>query len=229
MRIQFALVSLLAVGLGSEAQAHLIFNPSFETFTGTFAGDGCSQLTPASTSLTLFAPVGGEIAVCHAPNSYQITPSEGSNFLDIAGYGNTLGKGISQQLSSLTIGQQYTFSADLGVSNIASCVPGATCGGPISVLVTIGGVSHTLTHDSAGSGVQWATYGFIFTADSVAPTITIVGSALPPGGAFIGLDNLMLDEMFDAPEPALTGLLALAVVVPLTRSRRRTPRGARRS
>jgi hypothetical protein len=228
MRIPFALVSLLVAGLGSEARAHLIFNASFETFNGAFAGDGCSQLTTASTTLTLYTPVGGEIAICHAPNSYQITPSEGSNFLDIAGYGNTLGKGISQQLSGLTIGHSYLFTADLGVSNIASCVPGATCGGPVSVLVTIGGVSQTLTHDSAGAGVQWANYGFTFVADNATPILTIVGSALPAGGAFIGLDNLMLDEVIDAPEPALTWLL-LAVVAPLSRSRLHRPRGARRS
>jgi hypothetical protein len=100
------------------------------------------------------------------------------------------------------------FSADLGISNIASCVPGATCGGPISVLVTIGATSRTLTHDSAGPGVQWASYGFTFVADGASPTLTITGSALPAGGALIGLDNLSLL----VPEPRIAALLGASAL-----------------
>lgn len=192
---------------GPAAHANLISNGSFETFTGTFAGDGCRQLLPTSTTMTGWTPVGAEIAICGTPNSYLITASDGGNFLDIAGYQNTLNKGVSQVLSGLTVGQQYTFSADLGVSNNPGCVPGSTCGGPISVLVTIEGVSQVLTHSSSGAGVQWSSYGITFTADSASPTLTVTGFGLPSNGAFIGLDNLTL---LAAPEPALASLLLAA-------------------
>jgi hypothetical protein len=208
MQRRLVLATIVSLGLGLPAHANLISNGSFETFTGAYAGDGCSQLGPSSTTLTGWTPVGNEIAVCKTPNSYLITASEGANFLDIAGYQNTLNKGVSQALTGLVVGQQYSFAADLGISNNPSCLPGSTCGGPISVLVTIGSVSRTLTHNSSGTGVQWATYGFDFVADSTNPTLTVKGSALPPGGAFIGLDNLTLVA---APEPAIASLLAFAV------------------
>lgn len=207
---------ILPLLLAPAAHANLVSNGSFEMFTGTFAGDGCHQSTSGDTTLTGWVPTGSEIAVCTTPNQYLIIASDGSNFLDIAGYQNTLNKGVTQTLGGLTIGQQYAFSADLGVSNIADCVPGSTCAGPISVLVTIGDVSQTLTHNSADAGVQWASYGFTFTADSVGPTLTVVGADLPAGGAFIGLDNLTLVTV---PEPASVTLVALGAAGILRRRR----------
>jgi len=206
MQSRLILAAMVSLGLGLPA--HALSNGGFEDFAGTYASDGCRQLIPSSTTLTGWTPVGSEIALCTTPNQYLITASEGANFLDIAGYQNTLNKGVSQVLTGLVVGQQYSFTADLGISNNPNCLPGSTCGGPISVLVTIGSVSRTLTHNSSGTGVQWATYGFDFVADSANPTLTVRGSALPPGGAFIGLDNLTLVA---APEPAIASLLAFAV------------------
>ena len=173
MRIRLVLSALAVLGFGLPAHANLISNPSFEAFTGTYAGDGCRQLVASSTTVTDWTSVGAEIAICTTPNQYLITASEGANFLDIAGYQNTLNKGVSQVLTGLVVGQQYSFSADLGISNIATCVPGATCAGPISVLVTVGSASGTLTHNSVATGVQWATVGFNFVATTSSPTVRL--------------------------------------------------------
>ena len=219
MRFRLVVSALAVLGFGLPADANLISNPSFEAFTGTYAGDGCRQLVASSTTVTDWTPVGAEIAICTTPNQYLITASDGANFLDIAGYQNTLNKGVSQALTGLVVGQQYSFSADLGISNIAGCVPGATCAGPISVLVTVGATSQTLTHNSAGTGVQWATYGFSFVADSATATLTVMGSGLPGGGAFIGLDNLTLVAV---PEPAIASLALIALgALGVARTRRR--------
>lgn len=219
MRIRLALLALASLGLTLPAQANLISNGGFEGFTGGYGGDNCSQLTASSTTLTGWTPVGAEIAVCTTPNQYLITASEGANFLDIAGYQNTTNKGVSQSISGLVVGLQYAFSADLGVSNNVNCVPGLTCGGPISVQVTIGSVSQTLTHDSTSSGVLWATYGFTFVADSASPTLSVTGASLPANGAFIGLDNLTLVAV---PEPAIASLAVFALgALWVARTRRR--------
>jgi hypothetical protein len=216
---QFAVWVVVCVGLALPAHANLISNAGFETFSGTYGGDNCRQLNASSTTLTGWTPVGAEIAVCTTPNQYLITASEGTNFLDIAGYQNTLNKGVSQSISGLVVGQQYAFSADLGISNNVNCLPGATCGGPISVRVTIGSVSQTLTHDSTSAGVQWATYGFTFVADSASPTLSVTGASLPANGAFIGLDNLTLVAV---PEPAIASHAVLALgVLGVARARRR--------
>ncbi len=207
MQIRLVLAALGVLVAALPAHANLISNGGFEAVSGPYSGDNCRQLTPADATLTGWTPVGNEIAVCTTPNQYLITASEGLNFLDIAGYQNTLSKGVSQTITGLVVGQQYAFTADLGVSNVASCVPGSTCGGPISVLVTIGSASQTLSHDSSAPGVQWATHGFTFVADSASVVLTAVGSSLPTGGAFIGLDNLTLVAI---PEPTLASLAAIA-------------------
>ena len=87
-RSRCVLVALVLLGT-TDAFANLVSNPSFENFTGTFGGDGGRQLTSASTTLTDWNIAGGEIAVLRTSNSYHLAPSQGDNFLDLAGYSNT--------------------------------------------------------------------------------------------------------------------------------------------
>lgn len=184
----------------AASAANLLVNGSFETFTGTFAGDGGRQLLPGNSTLTGWSIVVHEIAILRVPNSYSLTASHGVHFLDVVGYNNTLTKGVTQTLSGLTIGARYRFSADVGISNNPACVPGSTCGGPVSILVRVGAsISQTLTHDSPMTGVSWGGYSFDFVADAESMALTVTGSAVPPGGAYIGLDNLSVDELAAVP------------------------------
>jgi hypothetical protein len=209
--IQLYLAFVLA-GISSSALANSVSNPSFETFSGTFGADGGRQLLPGATTLTGWNITGGESAILKNPNVYQLTPSDGNNFLDLAGYSNGgFPKGISQTLTGLTDGQAYAFSMDLGIRNGPCVGSGNNCIGPIHVTAQIGSHSEMFTHNSAAPGNIWGTYGFTFTADNPTMTLSILGNSLPVGAAYIGLDNVSVSAV---PMPAAvwlfgTGFLAM--------------------
>ena len=54
-----------------SVHANLVTNPSFETFTGTFASDGGAQLITGSTTLTGWGVTNGEVAILTTPNNYN--------------------------------------------------------------------------------------------------------------------------------------------------------------
>lgn len=212
-----AVLPLTLFGMNNAA-ANLVSNPSFEAFTGSFGGDGGSQLVVSSTTLTDWSITANEIAVIELPNSYSLTPSDGNNFLDLAGYTNSgFPKGISQILNGLTVGQTYTFAIDLGISNGNSNCSG--CSGPIQVTASIGSTSQTFTHNSADPGNIWGAYGFDFTADSPSVTLTILGTSVPPGGIYIGLDNISVQAV---PLPAAVWLLGTSLLPLLSALKKRS-------
>jgi hypothetical protein len=201
------LLASMFISLGS-AEANLVSNPSFEAFTGSFAPDGAAQLLPGTTELTGWSVVNNEIAVLTTPNNWDLTPSDGNLFVDLTGRTSAgFPKGISQLLTGLTVGQAYSFSMDLGVSN-DTC---PNCGGPIEVEANIGGTSQVFLHNSSDPGDVWAAFGFDFTADSTSMTLEILGISVPPGNIYIGLDNVAVSQVPLPPAVWLfgSGLLGL--------------------
>ena len=225
MKLLNVVVLPLAV-LATGASAQIVTNGSFETFTGVFGADGGSQLTTASTSLTGWTIVGGEVAVLKTPNAYNLAASVGNNFLDLAGYTNAgFPKGVSQVLAGLTVGQTYAFAMDLGIRNGACVGGGDNCHGPVQASASIGSTSQTFTEASAVAGNVWGTFGFNFVATAASMTLTIDGVSLPAGNEFIGLDNVSVAPAVigAVPEPETYALVlaGLAVVGPIARKRAR--------
>ena len=210
--------------LATGASAQIVTNGSFETFTGAFAADGGAQLTTASTTLTGWTIVGGEIAILKTPNAYSLAASAGDNFLDLAGYTNGgFPKGISQVLAALTVGQTYSFSMDLGIRNGACVGGGNNCHGPVQASASIGSITQTFTEASAVAGNVWSTFGFDFVATGPSMTLTIDGVSVPAGNEFIGLDNVSVAPavVTSVPELETCALLlaGLAVVGSIARRR----------
>ena len=204
-----------ALGVAAGASAQIVTNGGFETFTGTFGGDGGAQLTSASTTLTGWTIVGGEIAVLRTPNSYNLTASSGTNFLDLTGYSNTgFPKGVSQLLTGLNVGQTYSFSMDLGIRNGACVSGGNNCHGPIQASASIGGTSQTFTEASSAAGNVWGTFGFNFVATGPSMTLTINGLSVPAGNEYIGLDNVSVSPgaVAAVPEPETYALMSLGLL-----------------
>ena len=194
------------------AQANLVGNGSFESFTGVFGGDGGAQLTPASATLTDWTVLGDEIAVLKTPNVYQLTAADGVNFLDLTGYTNAgFPKGVTQMISGLSIGQSYTLTFVTGVDNGSTVGP---YGGPISGTASFGGQSNPFTDSDSASGNQWHTFHFNFTAIATSEALSIVANTVPPGHDYFGLDNVDLEPgvVGNVPEPATLSLFGMGLV-----------------
>jgi PEP-CTERM motif-containing protein len=193
--MKHSLVAAIAVlGFTTSASANLVTNGSFETFTGTFGGDGGAQLVPGSTTLTGWTVEGGEIAVLKTPNIYNLTAADGVNFMDLTGYTNTgFPKGVSQSLSGLAVGSTYAFSMELGIRNGACVSGGNNCHGPIQASASIGATSQIFTEDSNAPGNNWGTFGFNFIATTPTMALTILGRNVPAGNEFLGLDDVSVN------------------------------------
>jgi hypothetical protein len=205
-------IGVAAVLSSGIAHANLVGNGSFEAFTGLFGGDGGAQLTSTSTTLMGWTVVGGEIAVLKTPNVYQLTAADGVNFLDLTGYTNaSFPKGVTQTISGLSIGQSYTLTFETGIDNGSTVGP---YGGPISGTASFGGQSNLLTDSDSGSGIQWHTFSFNFTATAVSEALTIVANNVPPGGQYFGVDNVDLEAGGGGgtvPEPATLSLFGMGL------------------
>ena len=214
-------IALFCVAVvATSASAQIVQNGSFESFTGAFGGDNGAQLIGSSTTLTGWTIIGGEIAILKNSNAYNLTASDGVNFLDLAGYSNGgLPKGVSQVLTGLNAGQTYTLSMDLGIRNGACVSGGNNCRGPIQVSANVAGTTQTFTHSSTTDGNVWNKVSSNFVANNPSVLLTIQGVSLPAGNQYIGLDNVSVSPV---PEPAIWSLMlaGLVAVGVMGRSRR---------
>ena len=210
--MKFSRIALFSVTvvIATSASAQIVQNSSFESFTGAFGGDNGAQLIGSSTTLTGWTIVGGEIAILKNSNAYNLTASDGVNFLDLAGYSNAgFPKGVSQVLTGLSAGQTYALSMDLGIRNGACVSGGNNCRGPIQVSASVAGTSQTFTHSSVTDGNVWNRFSSNFVANNSSALLTIQGVSLPAGNQYIGLDNVSISPI---PEPTTWGLMLAGLV-----------------
>ena len=148
-----------------------------------------------------------DVARVENGNSFGITASKGTKFLDLAGRDDAPPHGGVVQTIPTTVGQHYSFSMDLGTFQD---IPIAA--GPITVTVSIGSTSRTFTHNPTGSGNQWAGYGFDFTAETAQTTVTIQGII---GSAYIGLDNVSVVSLSGAQNVTIDAYAGLTITGPI--------------
>jgi choice-of-anchor C domain-containing protein len=166
-----------ALLLGAQsAYAVTITNGSFEL--GTDPGSFTPQ-SAGSTNITGWdvSPDGVDYI-----GTYWAA-SEGSRSLDLSAVGAGT---VSQQLSGLTAGQQYTVSFDLA---------GNPDGGPAtkSLAVSAGGITSLYSFDTTGasrSAMGWVTHTFVFVATATTDTLAFLSSTGTSFGP--ALDNVTI-------------------------------------
>jgi hypothetical protein len=205
-----ALFGLLACAyLSSTAQAATIANGSFENFSGTVSSSG-TLLTSGNASLTGWSIV-SQVGILVEPNIYNLTASDGVNFLDLTSFsssGGGSGQGIEQVLTGLEIGQIYSVSMDLGVSNLPCVSGGINCTGPITVQASADSTTATFSHNSALPGNVWNNFSFMFTANSTSAPLRITMLSTP--GYYVGLDNVSISAV---PEGNVAALFCMGLLV----------------
>jgi choice-of-anchor C domain-containing protein len=171
------LIAGAALLLGAQsAYAVSITNGSFELGTdpGSFSAQGAG-----STAITGWdvGPAGVDYI-----GTYW-TASNGTRSIDMS---NLSAGSLSQTLSGLTIGQQYTVTFDMA---------GNPDGGPIvkQMDVSVGGLASTYLFDTTGkskSDMGWATKTYIFIASATTDTLTFLSLAGTSFGP--ALDNVTI-------------------------------------
>jgi choice-of-anchor C domain-containing protein len=173
------LIAGAALLLGAQsAYAVSITNGSFElgtdpgVFTPLAAGD--------NTSITGWT-VGGAGGVDYIGTYWQA--SEGNRSLDLSGGG--IG-GVSQQLTGLSIGQEYTVSFDLA---------GNSEGLPVEKHMTVltNGGGELFTFDTTGKSVGnmgWTTFTYVFIASAATDTLAFLSGDNTSFGP--ALDNVTI-------------------------------------
>ncbi|HEU5115530.1 MAG TPA: DUF642 domain-containing protein, partial [Isosphaeraceae bacterium] len=154
----FATLSLIVVGLAASSPACADFaNGSFENGTYVFDAQGADSLAPGSTAITGWTTFGGELAVIQNVNSFGISTPFGSHFLDLTGYHDASPYGGVQQSIATVPNVSYNLSLYLGVNDTVGA------NGPISVQVTAGANSTTLSANPTGAGMIWTLETWTFT------------------------------------------------------------------
>jgi len=172
------LIAGAAILLGAQsAYAVSITNGSFET--GTNPG-GFTFLSAGSTNITGWT-VGGAGGVDYIGTYW--TASDGGRSVDLSGGG--IG-GVSQQLSGLTIGQEYTVSFDLA---------GNPAGIPSTkhLAVSTTGGAELFTFDTSGKSLTdmgWTTFTYVFVATAATDTLAFLSGDNTSYGP--ALDNVTI-------------------------------------
>ena len=196
-----------------HAQANLLTNGSFENTNGTFVDDGnkTMSLASGSTAIPGWTATNGTItAWIQNGNPWNIPASNGSFFLDLTGYFDSVTYGGVTQSFATTIGTNYVLTFDLGYGGNSGAFAG-----PASVNVSVGGAATTFTSASGTPNpAVWNHETYNFTATSTSTTLSIIGHSTA-GGAYIGLDNadVELGTASSVPEPGTLGIVGLGGIL----------------
>jgi hypothetical protein len=206
--ISLSILASAVLTVCMPAAAATFTNGSFEAGTpvGNY-GDVSSQrlLSGDNTTLsgwTVTGAAGNDIAWIGAGNPYNLTGSEGNNFLDLTGWqsGGVAGKGVAQTFDTVN-GQQYSVSFALGNST------NYNYGASSALTVTAGNLSQTvfsLTNDSTNS---WDRFALNFVAQGSSTTLSFTGLQAT---YYIGLDNVSVTAV---PEPETYAMLLMGLGV----------------
>jgi hypothetical protein len=191
----FLTVAIIAIIPFALPAQNLVTNGGFELGPFNPAADGFEDDSPGDASLAGWTVLGLTINRGINSNPYGIKTEDGDFFMDLTGHQNVPPYGGVSQTIATVIGGRYYFSFKLGTYQ-----DDPTFSGPIAVLASAGTNSMQFTYDPRSTGNQWATFGFVFSADDAATTVSLAGVS---GKNYIGLDAVSVVPTTGLPSPML--------------------------
>jgi Protein of unknown function (DUF642)/PEP-CTERM motif len=218
------IMATAAFSLPAKA-ANLLTNGGFDDTTG-FVNQGQDTMTlaPGSTTMTGWTVTSNNLAWIGPSNPFGLTGSNGSGFfLDLQGISDGAPfAGVQQSVATCaTCGYQLTFF--LGSD--------ASSGVQDSITASAAGQSQLFTSTNNGSQANlWQEETLDFTATGSSTTISLLGNTIP-GGIFIGLDTVDLEQISGpitsgVPEPSTWAMMILGFCGVGFMAYRRKPNGA---
>jgi hypothetical protein len=201
-------LSVILLSVPAVYASPLVTNGSFED--GSFVEDpgltGATLLFPSSTVMTGWTVFNSDLAWIDNVNLFAVVASDGVKSLDLTG-ADTVPFGGVQQTIATASGQSYILGFDLG-GNLDY-----NLGNSPEVLASADGTSASFTFTPAAHVQEWKHFELPFTATSSSTLVSLLGTST--GGAYIGLDNVSVNEVSATPEPptmvlAAFGLFCLA-------------------
>jgi hypothetical protein len=199
-----AVLSLAVFIYGQPARADLVVNGSFENPNGFVANaDGAMSLPAGSATMTGWTVINAELAWIGPTASWEFSASNGSYFLDLTGYHDSLPFTGVQQTIITNPGQSYLVKFDLGSS--------APYGLPSAITAAADSTSQTFISTNSSSSNAWEHFSLPFIASSGTTTISFEASQ---GHWYVGLDNVTVSTVPIPPAVWLlgSGLLSLTAV-----------------
>ena len=180
---------------------NLVVNGSFEIacpISFVSDGNGIMSLPLGSTMIPGWTTTGADLLWGLNGNVFGPRSPYGSLFLDLTGYHDAPPyAGVTQTIAT-SPNQSYQLSFSIGAHQDIS-----TFRGPMTVSVMAGSASNSFTFAPTNAGNQWGTFTMQFTAESLATSVTFIGTA-SAGGAYLGLDNVSV--MPHEPELRISGV-----------------------
>jgi hypothetical protein len=231
MNIKIIAAALIVLACGQAAKADLITNGYFDQSTfknssqfGTgYGGQGVTGWTGGGGYQLYF--IAGTATTNSAASQYDTgynngseklwsmaaSPTGGSgNFIALDGDPSVGGGGsISQTMTGLTIGTDYTVTFDWATGQLQSR-SGATTD---KVQVTLGNESFTtaVVSDASQSSTPWLQQSFTYEATSTTETLSFLAQGTPSGlPPMVALDGV---SMVGVPEPASFALMGAGLVL----------------
>ena len=193
---------LFCFAIAGNAQANLLTNGSFENTTNNFVGDSndVDEVAISSTTIPGWTVTSNDISWIGPTNPFGLLASDGSYFLDLTGYHNSVVNGGIEQSLVTQVGATYLITFDLGSSPQFGLQDG--------LLLTAGITSQSFASTNGGtSNNLWQSESLSFTATDPNTLISFVGNL---GQNYIGLDNVVVTQtsVGTTPLPATLPLFA---------------------